>query len=335
MSGGCGCKIEPKVLKKLLTPIKHLEDKRLKVDFRTADDAAVYEISKNRYIVSTTDFFVPIVDNPMDFGKIAAANAISDIYAMGAKPLFALSILGIPKKNIKLEQIKKILSGASTKCNEAGINILGGHTIEIGEPIFGLAVTGETNKKKIITNCGAKYGDQIILTKPLGVGIYSAAFKKQKLNTKSYGEFIKITTLLNRPGYELTNLISIHAMTDVTGFGLLGHLYEICKASNVQINIYEKLIPVMNHAEKFLKDNIFTGASQRNFEFVKNKVFFRSNHTDRLKNLLCDPQTSGGLLIFISKKYSKIALEYLHKNGFSKATIIGEVEEKKSTLNVL
>ncbi len=335
MSGGCGCKISPSVLKKLLKPIRQLDDKKLKVSFNTSDDAAVYEISKNRYIVSTTDFFVPIVDDPFHFGEIAATNAISDIYAMGAKPLFALSILGVPKKNTNHKIIEKILIGASSKCNEAKINILGGHTIEINEPVFGLAVIGEINNKKIITNSKAKYGDTIILTKPLGVGVYSAAFKKKKLNRNDYKEFIKVTTLLNKPGYELSKIIPINAMTDVTGFGLLGHLYETCLASQVQATIYSDSIPIMSSAKKFLKDKIFTGASSKNFEFVKSNIKFQSKAPIDLKNLLCDPQTSGGLLMFVNKKNSQKALQYLIQNRFQNAAIIGEVKKSNPMINIM
>ena len=328
LSGGCGCKIDPGILKKLLQPIqkKFTKKSKVRIDFSKSDDAAVFEMNENQNIVCTTDFFVPIVDNPEHFGQIAATNAISDVYAMGAKPLFALSILGIPKNNFKINEIKKILRGASIKCEEANINILGGHTIEINEPIFGLVVVGESLMKETITNSNAKHNDQIILTKPLGIGIYSSAFKQRKLSRNCYKELINITTLLNRPGYEIPKLLPISAMTDVTGFGLLGHLMEICSASNVEANIYLSKIPKLRNVEKLINDNIITSASKKNFKHLRKEIYFQSKKSKLIKTLLCDPQTSGGLLICIKRKHSNQLIDLLIKSGFSHSSIIGEIK---------
>lgn len=338
LSGGCGCKIDPGILKKLLQPIqkKFTKKSKVKIDFSKSDDAAVFEINKNKNIVCTTDFFVPIVDNPKHFGQIAATNAISDIYAMGAKPLFALSILGVPKKNFNLNEIKKILYGASTKCEEANINILGGHTIEINEPIFGLVVVGESLMQGIITNSNARYNDHIILSKPLGIGIYSAAFKQKKLSLNCYKELINITTLLNKPGCEIPKLLPISAMTDVTGFGLLGHLMEICSASNVEADIKLSQIPKLRNVEKLINDNIITGASKKNFKHLRKEIYFQPAKSKLVKALLCDPQTSGGLLICINRKYSKQLIDLLIKNGFLHASVIGEIKKNnKNKITIL
>ena len=328
LSGGCGCKINPVILKKLLEPLQNnKKNKSVKVDSSKSDDAAVFALNKKNLIVCSTDFFVPIVDNAKDFGKIAATNAISDIYAMGAQPLFALSILGVPKQNISSSDIKKILHGAKMKCEEANIDILGGHTIEINEPIFGLVVIGKNSERGIITNSKAKCNDIIILTKPLGIGIYSAAYKKKLLNKNGYDELIKITTLLNKPGNEIPKRIPINAMTDVTGFGLLGHLLEVCLASEIEATIYKDKIPLMKHTKKFLQENISTGASKNNFSFVNKQIKFKSQDSKFVKTLLCDPQTSGGLLIFTKKKYEKKVMNLLTKNNFSEAKVIGEVKK--------
>ena len=333
-SGGCGCKVSSSVLKKLLKPIKQTKSKKYKVSFNLSDDAAVYELEKNKNIVSTVDFFAPIVDEPLDFGKISATNAISDIYAMGGKPLFALSILGIPRDNIKVEDIKKILQGASETCADANIYIMGGHTIELNEPIFGLCVIGEINNGKIITNKNAKYDDIIILTKPLGVGIYSAALKKKLLLSHDYNELIETTTLLNKPGNKLSELFTLNAMTDVTGFGLIGHLNEVCTASNVEATLYTKSIPKLENVDKYMKMNAITGASKKNYNNFRDKVKYHSSVSSEMKSIICDPQTSGGLLIFAPKTNSENILMYLKRNGFRKADVIGEIKKSNYKINV-
>src|SRR5437870_3206061 len=265
--GGCGCKIAPGVLEQILAKgAPGLIPKDLLVGIESADDAAVYRINDSQAIVATTDFFMPIVDDPYDFGAIAATNAISDIYAMGATPLFALALLAMPVKQLPLETIRRIVAGGEATCASAGIPIAGGHTIDSVEPIYGLAVIGSVHPDRIKRNGGAKPGDALILGKPLGVGVYSAALRKDALSPAAYRDLIACTTQLNTPGIELGALSGVHAMTDVTGFGLLGHLLEMCRASDIGAAIDFGRIPLLAEAAELAKRGYVTGASGRNFD---------------------------------------------------------------------
>ncbi len=265
--GGCGCKIAPAVLSEILakTPIRGLP-KDLLVGIETSDDAAVYRLNDEQAIVATTDFFTPIVDDPYDFGRIAATNALSDVYAMGGKPIFALAIVGMPLEKMPVEVIQRIISGGESVCAQAGIPIAGGHSIDTLEPIYGLVALGLVHPKKVKRNDRARSGDVLILGKPLGVGILSAALKKGKLSASGYKQMVEITTQLNTPGTALAEMEDVHALTDVTGFGLAGHLLEICRGSKLGAEIRFDDLPVLPEALEWVKEGTATGASDRNWK---------------------------------------------------------------------
>src|SRR6478752_4563844 len=264
--GGCGCKIAPGVLEQILARgAPGILPKELLVGIETSDDAAVYRINERQAIVATTDFFMPIVDDPFDFGAIAATNAISDVYAMGGQPLFALALVGMPVNQLPLEVIRKILEGGESVCARAGIPIAGGHTIDSVEPIYGLVAIGLVDPRNLKRNAGAKVGDKLVLGKPIGVGILSAALKKGKLSPDGYRAMIEATTKLNTPGQRLGSIAGVHALTDVTGFGLLGHLLEIAKGSGVAAQVRWSDVPLLPEALDFAREGILTGASGRNW----------------------------------------------------------------------
>ena len=322
--GGCGCKIAPAVLTELLaaTPIRGLP-KDLLVGTETADDAAVYKLNEDQAIVATTDFFTPIVDDPYDFGRIAATNAISDIYAMGGKPIFALALVGMPLEKLPLQVIGKILAGGESVCAEAGIPIAGGHSIDVLEPIYGLVALGLVDPKKIKRNSTAKAGDVLILGKPLGVGILSAALKKGKLSDAGYKAMIEATTKLNTPGQALADLPGVHAMTDVTGFGLAGHLLEICRGSGLSADVSFSGLPVIDEAVEFVKQDIATGASDRNWKGYGHDVALPAGAPEWQRKLVTDPQTSGGLLVACAPDTEAAVLAEFAKRGFPHAKRIG------------
>src|SRR5688572_17272694 len=299
--GGCGCKIAPGVLEQILAKTAPgLIPRQLLVGIETSDDAAVYQINEHQAIVATTDFFMPIVDDPFDFGAIAATNAISDVYAMGGQPLFALALVGMPVNQLPLEVIRKILEGGESVCARARIPIAGGHTIDSVEPIYGLVAIGLVDPANIKRNAGAKAGDRLVLGKPLGVGIYSAALKKGRLDANGYAAMIESTTKLNTPGTKLATLSGVHALTDVTGFGLLGHLLEIAKGSNVRAVVDWKSIPILPGACELAGEGILTGASARNWSGYGESITLASGMGEAHRALLTDPQTSGGLLVSCS-----------------------------------
>lgn len=321
--GGCGCKVPPNILENLLKDLPSKLSNKLLIDNSKSDDAAVYKINKKKAIVATTDFFMPIVDDPFDFGMIAATNALSDIYAMGAKPLFALAIMAMPIGKIQVELIKKIIEGGQETCRKAKIIVAGGHTIESSEPIYGLAVIGEVDIKNLKTNSNAQAGEDIILTKPLGTGIISTALKKHKPNKILYKQLIKNCTKLNDIGIKLGKKKYISSITDVTGFGLIGHLKEVCKASNVSATIVLKNLPKLKGVSKLIDNSIYTAASAKNWKSYKN---FVKNNKELKKNnriILTDPQTSGGLLVSCKKNKSRKIIELLKKNKYGFAKIIG------------
>lgn len=322
--GGCGCKIAPGILKEILkaSPVGNIPAELL-VGSDNNEDAAVYQINDHQAIVATTDFFMPIVDDPFEFGRIAATNAISDIYAMGAQPIFALALLGMPINVLPMEVIQKITSGGESVCKEAGIMIAGGHSIDTVEPIYGLVVVGIVDPQKLKRNNAAKAGDKIILSKPLGVGILSAALKKESLSGAGYQQMIQLTTQLNKPGAILAQASGVHALTDVTGFGLAGHLLEMSRGSNLKAQINWKDIPVIEEATMLVQKNIYTGASTRNWAGYGHEVELVGGIADWQKNLLTDPQTSGGLLISCAPEAEQEVLGILQAAGFIKSKTIG------------
>ena len=321
--GGCGCKIAPGVLSEILqnTSLGNIPAELL-AGSDNNEDAAVYQINEHQAIVATTDFFMPIVDDPFQFGRIAATNAISDIYAMGAQPLFALALLGMPINVLPLEVIQKITAGGTSVCAEAGIMVAGGHSIDSVEPIYGLVVIGIVDPKNLKRNTGAQLGDSIILSKPLGVGILSAALKKEQLSEKGYQAMLALTTQLNRPGQALAQMPQVHALTDVTGFGLAGHLLELARGAKLQAAIDWKALPIVEEALELVQQDIFTGASTRNWTSYGNEVN-APNLQNWQRNLLSDPQTSGGLLIACSPAIEEEVLSLLNQQGFMEAHKIG------------
>jgi len=296
--GGCGCKIAPAVLSEILaaTPIRGLP-KDLMVGLETADDAAVYRLNDTQAIVATTDFFTPIVDEPHDFGRIAATNALSDIYAMGARPIMALAIVGMPLEKLPLAVIGEILAGGESVCAAAGIPIAGGHSIDTLEPIYGLVALGLVHPDKVKRNSSAKAGDALILGKPLGVGILSAALKKGKLSQAGYAEMLKWTTQLNTPGQALAEMPDVHALTDITGFGLAGHLLGMCRGARLAAEVKFDALPLIAEALDWARRGIATGASERNWKSYGHEVELPAGFADWQKKLITDPQTSGGLLV--------------------------------------
>ncbi len=326
--GGCGCKIAPGVLSDILkaSPIRNIPAALL-AGSDNNEDAAVYQISDHQAIVATTDFFMPIVDDPFEFGRIAATNAISDIYAMGAQPLFALALLGMPINILPMEVIQQITAGGESVCHDAGIMIAGGHSIDTVEPIYGLVAIGIVDPKKLKRNNGAKAGDSIILSKPLGVGILSAGLKKEQLSDAGYREMIALTTKLNKPGVALAQLDGVHALTDVTGFGLAGHLLELARGAKLEAKLEWDAIPVVQEAVTLVQADVFTGASTRNWAGYGNEVKLGSHFGLWQQNLLTDPQTSGGLLISCAPEVEKEVLAILQAGDFTSAKKIGHFAE--------
>jgi selenide,water dikinase len=324
--GGCGCKIAPGVLEQILSKAAPgLIPKDLLVGIETSDDAAVYRINDRQAIVATTDFFMPIVDDPFDFGAIAATNAISDVYAMGGQPLFALALVGMPVNQIPLDVIRRILEGGESVCARAGIPVAGGHTIDSVEPIYGLVAIGLVDPAHLKRNSGARAGDKLILGKPIGVGIISAALKKGRVDDAGYKAMIAATTQLNTPGTKLGRLDTVHALTDVTGFGLLGHLLEIAKGSKLAATLQWDAVPILPQALAFASEGIVTGASARNWTGYGARVKFGSSIGDAQKALLTDPQTSGGLLVACAPEACDEVLEIFRAEGFADAAVIGEM----------
>ena len=325
--GGCGCKIAPGVLSSILkaSPL-HALPAALLAGNENNEDAAVYQINANQAIVATTDFFMPIVDDPYEFGRIAATNAISDIYAMGAQPLFALALLGMPINILPLDVIQKITAGGESVCADAGIVIAGGHSIDSVEPIYGLVVIGIVDPKHLKRNNGSRVGDSIILSKPLGVGILSAALKKERLSDAGYREMIALTTKLNKPGLALSRLDGVHAMTDVTGFGLAGHLLELARGAGLRADLIWNAIPIIDEAMTLAQGDIYTGASTRNWAAYGHEVTLSNQLSIWQQHLLTDPQTSGGLLISCAPESEAEVLAILQADGFSRAAVIGRFE---------
>jgi len=324
--GGCGCKIAPGILTELLaaTPLRSLP-RELLVGTESSDDAAVYRLNDSQALVATTDFFTPIVDDAYDFGRIAATNALSDIYAMGGQPIMALAIVGMPLDKLPLEVIRNILAGGESVCAAAGIPIAGGHSIDVLEPIYGLVGLGLVHPDRVKRNDRATEGDALILGKPLGVGILSAALKKGQLSPAGYAQMIASTTQLNTPGIALGALPGVHAMTDVTGFGLAGHLLEICHGSKLGASLRFDQLPIIDEALAWAREGTRTGATERNWTGYGSEIRLREGAPDWQRALITDPQTSGGLLVACSVEAEAAVLAEFAKQGFAAACRIGQM----------
>lgn len=323
--GGCGCKIAPGILQEMLGQMMPgVVPEALLVGLESGDDAAVYQLNDEQAIVATTDFFMPIVDDPYDFGRIAATNAISDVYAMGGTPIMALAIVGMPLDKLPLSVIGRILEGGGSICREAGIPVAGGHSIDTVEPIYGLVALGVVHPDRVRRNTAGRPGDVLILGKPLGIGILSAALKKDMLDAAGYETMLRLTTQLNRVGAHLASRNDVHALTDVTGFGLLGHLLEICRGSNCCAEISFADLPVIEQARAFARNGTKTGASGRNWDAYGKEVML--NQIDAWQQvLLTDPQTSGGLLAACAPESVNDVLQQFHQQGFADAKVIGRL----------
>ncbi len=333
--GGCGCKIAPAVLADILksSGTATLFPPQLLVGIETSDDAAVYQLNDEQAIVATTDFFMPIVDDPHDFGRIAATNAISDVYAMGAQPLFALALVGMPVNVLSTETIGRILAGGQAACTAAGIPIAGGHTIDSVEPIYGLVVLGLVHPKRVKRNADARVGDLLVLGKPLGVGIYSAALKKNALGPEGYAQMIAATTRLNTPGPRLAALDGVHALTDVTGFGLAGHGLEMARGAQARVVIDWARVPLLPGVRELALQGFVTGASGRNWTSYGAEVELGGTLADVDRALLTDPQTSGGLLVACSPGSLAEVQAAFAADGFE-AAVVGRVEAGRPGLSV-
>jgi len=333
--GGCGCKIAPSVLSQILSGLPQagmFPD--LLVGLESSDDAAVYRLNDTQAIIATTDFFMPIVDDAYDFGRIAATNALSDIYAMGGQPILALAVVGMPIDKLPVETIRQIMAGGAAVCQSAGIPIAGGHSIDSPEPIYGLVALGIVHPDKVKRNDKAQAGDVLILGKPLGVGVLSAALKKGELSADGYRQMIEVTTQLNRTGTVLSDMTGVHAMTDVTGFALLGHLLEICRGSQLQAQVEFNRIPFIDVALQLAQAGYATGAAARNWSSYAESVTLEGDITEWQRKLLCDPQTSGGLLVSCAPESADAVVAAFNSDGFNHAAVIGTMQTGSAQVTV-
>jgi selenide,water dikinase len=331
--GGCGCKIAPGVLSDILKSTHALPvPPELLVGIETADDAAVYKLNDEQALIATTDFFMPIVDDPFDFGRIAATNAISDVYAMGGTPIMALALVGMPVNVLSTQTIGRILEGGASVCKAAGIPIAGGHTIDSVEPIYGLVAIGLVHPQRVKRNADARAGDVLVLGKPLGVGVLSAALKKNALPPEGYAQMIANTTRLNTPGPALAALPGVHAITDVTGFGLAGHALEMARGSGQTVTLDWKNVPLLPGVRELAAQGMVTGASGRNWTGYGQDVQLPAGFARQDQALLTDPQTSGGLLVACSPDSVDQVLATFHTQGFDRAAVIGHVSEGPARL---
>lgn len=325
--GGCGCKIAPGLLSEILAQAPQgLVPPELLVGTETSDDAAVYRLNAEQALVATTDFFTPIVDDAYDFGRIAAANALSDIYAMGGTPIMALALVGMPIAKLPPDVIGRVLEGGASICREAGIPIAGGHSIDVLEPIYGLVAMGLVHPAKVRRNKDARPGDVLVLGKPLGVGILSAALKKGVLDDAGYAEMIRHTTQLNKVGIALADVDGVHAMTDVTGFGLAGHTLELCRGAGLTATVRLADLPLIDTAVGFARQGIATGASGRNWNSYGGDIAGLANAESWQQTLVTDPQTSGGLLVSCRADAVDRVLTTFRNAGFAQAAVVGTVD---------
>ena len=330
---GCGCKISPKVLKEILGSSYTNLDSKLLVGHESSDDAAVYDLGDGRALISTTDFFMPIVDDPFHFGMIAGSNALSDVYAMGGRPLMAISIFGWPINALSSDIGARVIDGGREICSRAGISLAGGHSIDSPEPIFGLSVSGIVEIKNLKKNIGAQPGDTLFLTKPLGIGVLSTAQKKKVVTEKDHALAVKQMCALNDIGAKLSSINGVNAVTDVTGFGLAGHLLEVCKGSQVSAEVYFEKLPLLPNVLKYIENDCVPGGTFRNFESYGE---YLSELSDIEKSIICDPQTSGGLLVSVSKDGLQDLQDLMRLNNLNLKPIGKILDEsaKKKTITI-
>lgn len=334
--GGCGCKIAPGVLSQILkNHAGGMIPPELMVGIETADDAAVYRLNDQQALIATTDFFMPIVDDPYEFGRIAATNAISDVYAMGGRPIMALALVAMPINQLPVEVIAEIVRGGQDVCRAAGIPIAGGHTIDSVEPIYGLVAMGLVHPDRVRRNADAKAGDVLVLGKPLGVGVLSAALKKEQLSETGYRQLIENTTKLNTPGIALSALGGVHALTDVTGFGLAGHTLELARGAGLTAVVEWSKVPLLDNVVVMAAEGMVTGASGRNWAGYGADVELAAGLHATVQNLLSDPQTSGGLLVSCAPEAVDAVLKIFRDEGFGQAAVIGRVEAGEPSLRVV
>jgi selenide,water dikinase len=323
---GCAAKQPPGYLFPLLGRLPAITDPNVLVGSATADDAAIYRLNDDLALVLSTDFFTPIVDRPYDFGAVAAANSLSDIYAMGGTPLTALNLVGFPDQKLSVEALGEIMRGAADKCAEAGISIVGGHTIKSEEPIFGLSVVGTVHPLKVLSNATARVGDALIITKPIGLGIITTAAKNNEDELGAIGEATVVMSELNRTGLETLRRFDVHALTDVTGFGLLGHLRNMTVASNVRARVWAGAVPVLPAARQYIQSGIAPAGSHGNWRFLAECVTYDAGVSKEEQLLLCDAQTSGGLLASLPAGQAEAAVRALRDAGVAAAAVIGEIQ---------
>jgi selenide,water dikinase len=334
--GGCGCKLAPAALREIMAAMPAAAAfPELLVGTETSDDAAVWRLNESQALVATTDFFMPVVDDPFDFGRIAATNALSDVYAMGGRPILALAVVGMPIGKLDAGTIGRILAGGASVCAAAGVPVAGGHSIDSVEPIYGLVALGLVHPDRVLTNRGGRAGDRLILTKALGVGVLSAAFKQERLGPAGYQALIETTTKLNTLGAELVDIDGVHAVTDVTGFGLAGLALEMARGAGLTAVIEAGAAVVLPGVEALLADGVRTGASERTWASYGEAVLLPAGFPESGRDLLTDPQTSGGLLIAVAPEAAQAILALARERGFGDARLVGRLAAGPPELRIV